>query len=42
MQSPCPRPGHLSAQLRQDIKDIVGSLEDIQVSDLTKLLRELN
>lgn len=34
--------GHLSAQLRQDIKDTVGSLEDIQVSDLTKLLRELN
>jgi 2-methylcitrate dehydratase len=34
--------GHLGAQLRRDIKDTVRSLEDVQVSDLTKLLRELN
>jgi len=30
------------AQLSRDIKDAVRSLEYIQVSDLTKLLRELN
>jgi 2-methylcitrate dehydratase len=34
--------GHVGAQLSRDIKDAVRSLEYIQVSDLTKLLRELN
>jgi 2-methylcitrate dehydratase len=34
--------GRVSAQLRQDIKDTVRSLEHVQVSDLTKLLRALN
>jgi len=34
--------GHVGAQLSQDIKVSVRSLEYIQVSDLTKLLRELN
>ncbi|HXW29949.1 MAG TPA: hypothetical protein VEK55_11360 [Xanthobacteraceae bacterium] len=29
-------------QLSQDIKDAVRSLEKIEVSDLTKLLQELN
>jgi hypothetical protein len=28
--------------LSRDIKDAVRSLEDVQVSDLTKLLREIN
>jgi hypothetical protein len=32
----------LGTQLRRDIKDTVLSLEDVQVSDLMKLLRELN
>ena len=34
--------GHVGAQLSRDIKDAVRSLEDVQVSDLTKLLREIN
>jgi 2-methylcitrate dehydratase len=34
--------GRVSADLRRDIKNAVRSLEDIQVSDLTKLLGELN
>jgi 2-methylcitrate dehydratase len=34
--------GHVSAQLGREIKDTVHSLEDVQVSGLTKLLRELN
>jgi 2-methylcitrate dehydratase len=34
--------GHVGAQLSRAIKDAVRSLEYIQVSDLTKLLRELN
>jgi 2-methylcitrate dehydratase PrpD len=34
--------GHVGAQLSQDIKVSVRSLEYMQVSDLTKLLRELN
>ena len=33
---------HVGAQLSRDIKNAVRSLEYIQVSDLTKLLRELN
>jgi 2-methylcitrate dehydratase len=33
---------HLSAQLGRDIKDTVRSLEDVEVSDLTKLLSEVN
>src|ERR1700730_5780704 len=32
--------GHVSAQLGRDIKNAVGSLENIQVSDLTKLLAD--
>jgi 2-methylcitrate dehydratase len=34
--------GHVGAQLSRDIKDAVRSLEDVQVSNLMKLLRELN
>jgi 2-methylcitrate dehydratase len=34
--------GHLSSQLGRDIKDTVRSLEDVEVGDLTKLLREVN
>jgi hypothetical protein len=34
--------GDVGAQLSRDIKDAVRSLETIEVSDLTKLLRELN
>ena len=34
--------GHVGAQLSQNIKDAVRSLEDVQLSDLTKLLREIN
>jgi 2-methylcitrate dehydratase len=34
--------GHVSAQLGRDIKNAVRSLENIQVSDLTKLLAEVN
>jgi 2-methylcitrate dehydratase len=34
--------GRIGPDLRQDIKNAVWSLEDIQVSDLTKLLGELN
>ena len=34
--------GRVGAQLSRDIKNTVRSLEDVQVSDLTKLLRELN
>ena len=34
--------GRIGADLRQDIKNAVGSLEHIQVSNLTKLLAELN
>jgi 2-methylcitrate dehydratase len=34
--------GHVGAQLGRDIKDAVRSLEKIEVSDLTKLLRDLN
>jgi 2-methylcitrate dehydratase len=34
--------GHVGAQLSRGIKDAVRSLEDVQVSDLTRLLRELN
>jgi 2-methylcitrate dehydratase len=34
--------GHVGVQLNLDIKDAVRSLEDVQVSDLTKLLREIN
>ena len=34
--------GHVGERLSRDIKNAVRSLEDIQVSDMTKLLRELN
>jgi len=34
--------GHLDAKLNQDVKNAVRSLENIQVSDLTKLLGEVN
>ena len=34
--------GHLDAKLSQDVKNAVRSLENIQVSDLTKLLGEVN
>ena len=34
--------GHVGAQLGRDIKSAVRSLENIQVSDLTKLLAEVN
>ena len=34
--------GRVGAQLSRDIKNTVRSLEDVEVSDLTKLLRELN
>jgi 2-methylcitrate dehydratase len=34
--------GHVGAQLSWDIKNAVRSLENIQVSDLTKLLAEVN
>jgi hypothetical protein len=34
--------GHVGAQLSRDIKSAVRSLENIQVSDLTKLLAEVN
>jgi 2-methylcitrate dehydratase len=34
--------GHLSSQLGRDIKDTVRSLEDVEVGDLTKLLRAVN
>ena len=34
--------GHVSARLGRDIKNAVRSLENIQVSDLTKLLAEVN
>ena len=34
--------GHVGAHLGRDINDTVRSLEHVQVSDLTKLLRELN
>jgi 2-methylcitrate dehydratase len=34
--------GHVGAQLGRDIKNAVRSLENIQVSDLTKLLAEVN
>jgi 2-methylcitrate dehydratase len=34
--------GRVGAQLSRDIKDTARSLEDVQVSDLTKLLVELN
>jgi 2-methylcitrate dehydratase len=34
--------GHVGAQLSRDIKHAVQTLEHVQVSDLTKLLRELN
>jgi 2-methylcitrate dehydratase len=34
--------GRVSAQLGRKIKDTVHSLEDVQVGDLTKLLRQLN
>jgi 2-methylcitrate dehydratase len=33
---------HVGAQLGRDIKNTVHSLEDVEVSDLTKLLREVN
>jgi hypothetical protein len=33
---------HVGAQLSRDIKNAVRSLEDVQVSDLTKLLGELH
>jgi 2-methylcitrate dehydratase len=34
--------GHVGAQSSRDIKEAVRSLEKIEVSDLTKLLRDLN
>jgi 2-methylcitrate dehydratase len=34
--------GHVGAQLGRDIKNTVHSLEDVEVSDLTKLLSEVN
>jgi 2-methylcitrate dehydratase len=34
--------GHVGMQLGRDIKNTVHSLEDVEVTDLTKLLREVN